>query len=574
MGRRGDAADQRDGRFVTRGLSRLALGHPADAVVTRRTVIAGGLGAGAALLLPRSGVAGDIPKRGGTIEFAVLVEPSNYDCVSNTSFAFLHPIAPHYSTLLKFDAPDYPQIVGDLAESWSISPDRRTYTFKLSPNVLFHDGSPLTSKDVKATYERIIRPPPGIVSARRVDYAAIATIATPDPQTVVFHLSWPDAAALESFASPWNGIYSAARLAEDPHFPDQHVLGTGPFVFVEHVKRQYWRGRRWDRYFRPGRPYLDGYRADFMKVPQVVPAYKSGRILAEFRGVSPPQRDALVAALGNQIEVAESPWLSELLVVFNTKKPPFDDARVRRALSIAIDRWGAAEKLKATTFLKYVGGLMRPGSSMATPEIDLINLPGFGRDIVAARAEARRLLDAAGVQDLKLTLLVRDIPMPHYAGAALLADSWKEIGVATTQQRLDIFQWQKVAAAGNFDVAQDFEGDYFDDPTIQLTKYVSPDLSPVNFSGATDRFLDALYIGQAMTANPVERAKIVRDFERHALTQAYTVPLLWWNRVVVTSSRLHGWNITPSHFIGQDLADVWLDPVESAGGPSNRRKAK
>jgi len=84
-------------------------------------------------------------------------------------------------------------------------------------------------------------------------------------------------------------------------------------------------------------------------------------------------------------------------------------------------------------------------------------------------------------------------------------------------------------------------------------------LSPVNNSASTDRFLDALYIGQAITVDPQKRAKIVRAFERHALTEAYTVPLLWWNRIVVTSSKLRGWYITPSHFIGQDLTDVWLD---------------
>ena len=72
------------------------------------------------------------------------MEPDNYDCHSNISFAFLHPVAPHYSTLLKFDAANYPQIVGDLAESWTVSPDRLTYTFKLRPNILFHDGSRLT----------------------------------------------------------------------------------------------------------------------------------------------------------------------------------------------------------------------------------------------------------------------------------------------------------------------------------------------------------------------------------------------------------------------------------------------
>src|SRR3954471_20042595 len=364
---------------------------------------------------------------------------------------------------------------------------------------------------------------------------------------------------LASFASPWNCIYSAAKLAADPNFPKTNILGTGPFVFVEHAKGKYWLGRRWEKYYRPGHPYLDGYKADFMAPGVVMKAYESGGILAEFRGVSPTQHNELTEIMNDRITVSESPWLSNLMVVFNTKRTPFNDARVRRALSLAIDRWGAAERQQGATFLKYVGGPMRPGSAWATPESELAALPGFSRDIAAARAEARRLLTEAGVPDMKLTLLVRGIPMPHFAGADLLAENWQEVGVTTTQQRLDIWEWQKIVDRGDFDVALDFIGDFYDDPTFQLTKYVSPDLSPIDFSGAQDRFLDALFIGQAMTTDQRERAKILRAFERHALTEAYTVPLLWWNRIVVTSSRLKGWHITPSHFIGQDLGDVWLE---------------
>ena len=543
----------------TRGRGRLPAAAEPAVGVNRRTLLALAAGAAASALNPFRAFADLTPKRGGILEFAVTVEPKDYDCYSNTSFAFLQPAAPHYSTLLKIDAADYPRIVGDLAQSWTVSPDGMTYVFKLWPGVLFHDGSPLSSADVKASYERLIHPPPGVVSARRADYAAISRIDTPDPLTVAFHLRSPDAAMLANFASPWNGIYSAARLISDPQFPKSHILGTGAFVFVEHVKGQFWRGKRWDKYFEPGKPYLDGFQADFITSPAgVMAAYKSGKIAAEFRGMSPPQRDELVAALGDRISVSESPWLANLSVVFNVRRPPFDDARVRRALSLAIDRWGAAANLQKTTFLKYVGGLMRPGSSMATPEAQLVELPGFARDIGAARAEAKRLLTAVGVHDLKLTLLVRDIPMPHYAGADLLVDNWRQIGVAATEQKLGIFDWQSRVDAGEFDGALDFSGDFADDPTIQLTKYVSHDLSPINNSGATDRFLDALYIGQAVSSDPQRRAEIVRAFERHALAEAYTVPLLWWNRIVVTSSKLAGWSISPSHFIGQDLTDVWL----------------
>jgi ABC-type transport system substrate-binding protein len=152
------------------------------------------------------------PRRGGILEFAVDTEPPNYDCHANFSFAFIHSVIPHYSTLLKLSSADYPRVEGDLAESWTVSPDRMTYTFHLHPDIRFHDGSKLTSADVAASYQRIIHPPPGVFSARQAEYGAIASIDTPNPTTVVFHLQWPEAVMLQNFASPWNCVYSADKL--------------------------------------------------------------------------------------------------------------------------------------------------------------------------------------------------------------------------------------------------------------------------------------------------------------------------------------------------------------------------
>jgi peptide/nickel transport system substrate-binding protein len=500
-----------------------------------------------------------LPKRGGTLVFAVESEPANYDCHSNVSFAFLHPVAPHYSTLLNFDAAYYPAIKGDLAESWTASPDKRVYTFKLKPNVVFHDGTRLSSADVKASYERIVHPPEGVFSARQATYSAIKEIDTPDPRTVIFKLSWPEAAMLANFASPWNCIYSAAKLKEDPQFPKTHVLGTGPFTFVEHVPKDHWTGKRFDKYFEQGRPYLDGYQARFMSGEKVIAALEKGEILAQFRSVTPTERDRLETALGNRVQVADTPWLINLLLVFNTKRPPFDDARVRRALSLAIDRWRAADTLSNTTYMKFVGGVMRPGFAMATPEVELGRLPGFWRDAAASRAEAKRLLDQAGVKGLKIALVNRDIPIPYGPGADYVTAAWKEIGVSVEEKRFNTKDWEAALKKGEFDAAIDFAGDYFDDPTLQLAKYISRDLSPVNYSSATDRMLDALFVGQAVTADPRQRAKIVRSFEQRALTEAYSVPILWWNRIIANSARVKGWAITPSHYLNQDLADVWLD---------------
>ncbi len=118
--------------------------------------------------------------------------------------------------------------------------------------------------------------------------------------------------------------------------------------------------------------------------------------MADFRSVTQVDRDRLVGALGNKITVQESPWLNALLITFNANKKPFDDPRVRRALSLAVDRWKAAEVLPRSTIMRYVGGYVRPGYELAAREEDLVKMPGFSRDIEASRAEARRLLEEAG----------------------------------------------------------------------------------------------------------------------------------------------------------------------------------
>ena len=117
-------------------------------------------------LAPAAAVA-ETPKSGGTLTYAVTAEAPTYDCHATTTYAAVHVLAPHYSLLLKVDQDNYPKLKPDIAESWTISPDGLTYTFKIRQGVLFHDGTPLTSKDVKATLDRIRKPPAGIVSIRQ-----------------------------------------------------------------------------------------------------------------------------------------------------------------------------------------------------------------------------------------------------------------------------------------------------------------------------------------------------------------------------------------------------------------------
>jgi peptide/nickel transport system substrate-binding protein len=114
-------------------------------------------------------------------------------------------------------------------------------------------------------------------------------------------------------------------------------MGTGAFKFVEYVKGSHWRAVRFDQYFRPDRPYLDGYKAIFVRSNTVVNGLRGGQYDAEFRGRTPQERDQLVAAMKDQITVQEGPWVTNILLTFNTERKPFDDLRIRQALTLAID---------------------------------------------------------------------------------------------------------------------------------------------------------------------------------------------------------------------------------------------
>jgi peptide/nickel transport system substrate-binding protein len=515
----------------------------------------------AAALAATGTMAAELPKAGGVLKFAVSAEPPNYDCHANVSFVLPHTVRPHYSTLLKFDAANYPAIKGDLAQSWTVSKDGLIYTFKLRKGVKFHDGSAFTSEDVKATYDRLRNPQPGVRSVRQAIYADIASIETPDPLTVVFKLKQQNASMLTNFASPWDCIYSAAKLKQDPRYPERNIMGTGPFTFAGHVAGSHWTGRKFEGYYEKGKPYLNGYVAIFISGAPMVNALAAGEVLVEFRGHSPTDRDRIVKTLGDKARVSESPWACSLVVTFNTKKKPFDDVRVRRALSLAIDRWGGAEVLSKVALVRHVGGILRPGYELAIMEKDLVQMPGFSKDIGASRAEARKLLMAAGVPNLTFTFTNRNIAMPYVPVGVFLIDQWRQIGVNVKHEQLETRLYLAAQQRENptFDAALDFNCDFMDEPNLQLLKYLSHDRSLINYAQQTDRVLDDLYLKQSGELDKKKRYAILREFEKRALEQAYTIPTIWWHRIIVQHKQLKGWNITPSHYVDQDLASVWLD---------------
>jgi peptide/nickel transport system substrate-binding protein len=503
------------------------------------------------------------PRPGGELVFAVGELPPSFDGHRETTFGMLHPVAPHYSTLLRFDPQNYPKIVGDVAERWSSSRDGLTATFTLRKGIKFHDGTPLTARDVKASYDKIIFPEEGVASARKASFAMVDKIEAPDEATVVFRLKHIAASFLANLASPWNFIYSADRLKKDPRWYEKNILGSGPFVFGEHVAGSHWTGKRNPNYFMAGRPYLDGFRAIFIRdtAPRVA-AVRSGQAVVEFRGFNPAARDDIVKALGNKATVQESPWACNILVALNNEKKPFNDVRVRRALNLAIDRNEASKALSQISVMKYIGGAFRPGSEFAMPAGELSKFPGFGKDIEASRKEARRLLKEAAVPEgFSFVLKNRNVKEPYEVSGVFLIDQWRKIGLNVTHTPQEGGPYFNDLRQGNFDAGVDFACDFMDEPDLYLLKYVSTEKSPINYSRYKDDMLDELYERQSRMLEVKDRLPLLRQMEKRAIAeQAYQFPFLWWQRIVPHSSRLKGWKIGPSHYVNQDLRDVWLAP--------------
>jgi peptide/nickel transport system substrate-binding protein len=523
-------------------------------------LLAGGL----AVSMAGDAAAGE-PKRGGILKFVVPDEPPSFDGHKETTFALIHPIAPFYSVLIRVD-PDNPAALTDFrcdlcTDMPTPTDGGKTYTFKIRKGVKFHDGTPLTAKDVHASFERIIFPTHPSYSARKAQFSMVESVTSPDDETVVFKLKYPSGGFIPALATPYNFIYSKAILDKDQRWYEKNVKGSGPFVFESRQAGAVVRGKRNPDYYHAGKPYLDGFEAIFAKTQTLrVQAIRGDQASIEFRGFPPKSRDDLVAALGKDLTVQESAWNCVLLVTPNHEKKPFDDARVRRALSLAVDRWGGAESLSKIAIVKPVGGIVFPGHPLAATKDELSQIAGYGPDIKKSRAEARRLLKEAGAEDLKFTLANRAVDQPYTIVGTWLIDQWKQVGL-TVEQKMDTTgPFYASLNAGSFDVTLDFNCQSVVNPLIDTAKFLPSDVAGDQYGRFKDEELKKIYAAMNQTGDVAEQKRLMRAYEKRVLDeQAHNLITLWWYRIIPHRSYVKGWKITASHYLNQDLSGVWLD---------------
>src|SRR5499427_3026155 len=248
--------------------------------------------------------AGEEPKYGGILTYAIPADaPPSFDAHREGTFATVHSAAPFYSVLIRVDpnnSSSTTDFVCDLCMAMPQPTDGgKTYTFKIRDDVKFHDGSSLTATDVAASWEKIIRPPEGVLSPRESHYMMVDTVEAPDPTTVVFHLKFATSAFLPSLADPFSWIYKKEILHKDPRWYEKNILGSGPFKFAGIETGQSIKGVKNPDYYHRGLPYLDGFTGVYADKQAVrVEAIRGDRAAIEFRGLPPAVRDELVGALG------------------------------------------------------------------------------------------------------------------------------------------------------------------------------------------------------------------------------------------------------------------------------------
>src|ERR1700746_2566801 len=427
------------------------------------------------------------PKSGGTLTYMIPADaPPSFDAHREETYATIHSAAPFYSVLIRanpYDPGKTDDLVCDLCTAMPKPTDYgKTYMLKIREGVKFTDGSPLTAEDVAASWNEIILPPEGVISARQSNFVMVDKVEAPDPSTVVFHLKFATNAFLPALADPYAWIYKKEILDKDPHWYEKNILGSGPFKFAGYEIGQSIKGVRNPDYYHQGLPRLDGFTGIYADKQAVrVEAIRADRAAMEFRGLPPSARDQLVNELGDKLAVQESDWNCGNLVTPNHKKKPFDDVRVRRALLLAIDQWHGAPALSKIANVHTVGGIVFPGSPLAATKEELEQIAGFLPDINKPGAEARRLLKEAGAEGLSFELLNRGVDQPYKYVGTWLVDEWSKIGLHVTQRVMPTGPWTDAMRRGEFDVVLQANCRGVPNPLLDVQPYLPSSVFTANY---------------------------------------------------------------------------------------------
>jgi peptide/nickel transport system substrate-binding protein len=456
--------------------------------------------------------------------------------------------------LAQYDPLNVDRIIPDLAERWEVTPDGMRYTFHLVQGVKFHDGQPFTSADVKVSLDRIRQPPAGVLSIRREALEAVDEVLAPDPSTVIVVLKQPNASLLAHLADGHMAIYPRHILEKEGDMK-RAIVGTGPFKLKKYTRGLSVELERNPDYFVRGRPYLDGVTLFIIPDPDsAYAAFRTGRLLM-LRLLEVSLGKRLEQDLGAKVVLQRSTGYRFRAFHMNVGQRPWDDLRVRQAVSLAIDRQASVRVVSDGE--GAVGGCMPPTSPWGLPREEIQRIPGYGSDVEASRVRGRQLLAQAGFPEgFKTTMLTRPQPSSRRL-AIFLRDQLAQIGIEAS---LDV---QENAPAYDalhrrlFDTAPWEAAFAVADPDSVFSEFFLC-RSPRNYSSLCLPEVDEAFRRQSQTLNPEERKSLVQAMERRVLHSYGCLLLHWGNYLTAQWPQVRNWIQHPSLYNNQRMQDVWL----------------
>jgi peptide/nickel transport system substrate-binding protein len=505
------------------------------------------------------------PKYGGTLRYGILSAPAHFDVHQSGTVANMASQGPLYDNLIRRHPLDGQTIIPDLAESWEISPDGKTYTFFLRQGVQFHDGADFTSADVHATFLRIIFPPRGVSSPRTPLFSMIEAINLPDLYTIEFKLRAPRPKdfMLGAFASGWNIIVRQKTL-EDNNYDLRTVEsfpGTGPFKHVKRVDKEVWVMEKNPNYWNKGLPYLD--RLEIYNLPpwspEMAAALLEGKI--DYARTLDPVTARKVTMMPNFHFVDFYQNVMHALWV-NIAKKPFDDPRVRRAMHLALDRHALVDVVKDVT-PTLVGGFTYPFSEFAASTEEQGKVLGYQRDTTAAIKEARRLLAEAGYETgIKgLDFMVRELSHHKLWSVALQARLKETLNIETNLRTVQTSVWSDEAQAGNFDVTMSTTTSTLLDPSDYFNSWYRTN-GLQNYSKWHNEPFDKLVHQIEQELDTAKRKALIRQAEDIMEQDPPVLPVVWEKMNDAYYTYVKGHMPTSNYFGIYDVVrwdTAWLD---------------
>ncbi|HVB10737.1 MAG TPA: ABC transporter substrate-binding protein [Bacillota bacterium] len=455
-----------------------------------------------------SAAASGTPKPGGTLRYGLSADIVNFDAHVSTGAAAADAKNMIYEALLTYDKTG--KMIPGLASDWK-AVDPQTYQFTLRQGVKWHTGDPLTADDVLFTFQRIADPSVGAYNAGR--FKSISKIDNPDPNTIVFHLSTPNAVFPYVIADVNSAIVN--RKYTSGHDLKTAPMGTGPFTFGGRQPGVQITLKKNPNYWQPGLPYLDGIT--FFPKPDDnarTTALLSGDVdmmdYVPYTQMGAIKSNPKLKMYGDE-EIGVG-WLA-----FDQTMKPFDDLRVRQACAYAMNRDVIAQTAFQGFGAPMNGGLIPQGWIGYDPSIQ--STYAYNPD------KAKALLAAAGFPNGFKTKVLSTSTYTVISGPAQAAQALlKDVGI---DAQLDLQEWQiflKTVAAGTYPAHVWGSALAYTDPD-SLTNFLSgkEGTLPKDIH-YDDPQIDQWLVQGRQTLDTAKRQTIYAQIDKRVLD---TVPMTW-----------------------------------------------